>query len=75
MREGLGHRDDTRFRQRLIQHTQKDLLFELRADGTYHMMEMTVRDACNYVHGEPYSKHCCSSVCGFESAAVAVPED
>lgn len=52
IRDGAGTRDDTQFKRRLIQHRQKDMLFELRADGTYDMMEMTVRDACNYVQGK-----------------------
>lgn len=50
-RKEAGARDD-KFKRRMIQHSQKDLLFELRVDGTYDMKEMTVREAFNYVQSE-----------------------
>lgn len=50
-RKGTGPQRDQLFRQRLKQQRHKDMLFELREDGTYEMMEMSIREVFNYVQG------------------------
>lgn len=49
-RRGAGQRDEL-FKRRLKQHRQRDMLFELREDGTYEMKEMSIREVFNYVQG------------------------
>lgn len=50
-RKGTGPQRDELFRRRLKQQRHKDMLFELREDGTYEMMEMSIREVFNYVQG------------------------
>ena len=49
-RKGMGHRDEL-FKRRLKQHRQKDMVFELKEDGSYEMKEMSVREVFSYVQG------------------------
>ncbi|CAM9202332.1 unnamed protein product [Scytosiphon promiscuus] len=51
-RKSTGPDRDELFRQRLKRHRQRDMLFELREDGTYDMKEMTIREVFNYVQEE-----------------------
>ncbi|CAM9255219.1 unnamed protein product [Pylaiella littoralis] len=48
-RKGTGPQRDQLFRRRLKQQRHRDMLFELRQDGTYEMKEMTIREVFNYV--------------------------
>lgn len=50
-RKGTGPQRDELFRRRLKQQRHKDMLFELREDGTYEMKEMSIREVFNYVQG------------------------
>lgn len=50
-RKGTGPQRDQLFRRRLKQQRHKDMLFELREDGTYEMKEMSIREVFNYVQG------------------------
>lgn len=50
-RKGTGPQRDKLFRRRLKQQRHKDMLFELREDGTYEMKEMSIREVFNYVQG------------------------
>lgn len=54
-RKGVGHRDEL-FKKRLKQHRQRDMLFELKEDGTYEMKEMSIREVFNYVQGEEMAR-------------------
>ncbi|CAM9705295.1 unnamed protein product [Discosporangium mesarthrocarpum] len=56
-----AERDKT-FRQRLNQHQQRELLYELQSDGSYEMRAMTVREAFQYVEDcvAPYAVTCSS---------------
>ncbi|CAM9260732.1 unnamed protein product [Laminaria digitata] len=47
-RKGVGHRDEL-FKRRLKKHRQKDMVFELKEDGSYEMKEMSVREVFSYV--------------------------
>eukprot|EP00752_Nemacystus_decipiens_P002877 g2677.t1 len=48
-RKGTGPHRDELFRKRLKQQRHRDMLFELREDGSYEMKEMSIREVFNYV--------------------------